>query len=79
MKDFEKNLSRLDEIIARISDGSTLADSLDLYKEGLALVTESADSLNTFESEVKILRLENGEVRFDDFGERFSNGDDEKN
>jgi len=67
MKNFEQNLRRLDEIIGSIDSGASLSDSLELYKEGLGLVVENAAHLNAFEAEVKILKIENGELKIENF------------
>jgi len=53
---FEDDLTRLDEIISAIeSAGTPLADSLALYKEGIAIAADSAKKLQEIEHEVTIL------------------------
>ena len=57
--DFESNMRRLDEIIACIEESETpLADSLALYKEGMALAADCAQNLAAVEKEVFILTKE---------------------
>ncbi|MCL2575253.1 MAG: exodeoxyribonuclease VII small subunit [Defluviitaleaceae bacterium] len=55
MKDFEKKLQRLDEIIAQIESNETLADALELYKEGIALAAEAGNALNMIDKEIQVL------------------------
>lgn len=69
MKDFEKNLENLEEIIEQIENGETLANSLELYKNGIVLIAETADGLNKFASEIEVLRIENGELKVENYTE----------
>ncbi|MCL2753461.1 MAG: exodeoxyribonuclease VII small subunit [Defluviitaleaceae bacterium] len=59
MKDFEKNLKRLDEIVDEIEKNETLSGALSLYKEGIGLLAEASVSLQQFDEEIEI--LEKGE------------------
>ena len=72
MRNFEENLRRLDEIIEHIDEGASLTASLELYKAGLELVTNSAEELSAFEAEIKLLRVENGELKIEKFGSELS-------
>ena len=58
MKNFEKNMAKLDEIVQKIEQNATLAESLALYKTGMALAAETAAALNSFEEEITILYQE---------------------
>ena len=64
MKNFEKKLERLNQIIKDIEEGcAPLESSLEMYKEGMSLAVECAHVLNELEKDVMILK--------DDFEEVF--------
>jgi len=61
--DFEGGLRRLDDITQQIEEGeTTLARSLELYKEGVAVAADCAAALNGIEAEIMILQQKEGEV-----------------
>ena len=54
--DFEKKLSRLEEIVQKMEKGDlALEDSLKLFEEGVKLSRECHSRLNEAESKVKLL------------------------
>lgn len=54
--DFEKNLSRLEEIVHKMEDGELpLEESLKLFEEGVRLSRECNLKLNEAEQKVKVL------------------------
>lgn len=54
--DFEKKLSRLDEIVNKMEKGEVaLEESLKLFEEGVKLSRECHQKLSDAESKVKIL------------------------
>lgn len=67
--DFEKKLSRLEEIVIKMEKGElALEDSLKLFEEGVKLSRECHQRLNEAESKVKILMsVDNGEAVTKDF------------
>jgi len=78
MKNFEENLRKLDEIIEFIDQGSALTASLELYKKGMELVADCAADLTAIEAQVKTLRVENGELKIEDFADRLSKETEEE-
>ena len=73
---FEDGLERLSEIIDSIEEGETpLAAALELYKEGVALISDCADFLNQSEQDVMILEELEGMVKLTKWGE-ISDSDD---
>lgn len=66
---FEEAITRLNQIVAALEDGSAPLDrSLALYEEGISLVRFCSQALDTAEQRVKILaRDENGDVVPKDF------------
>lgn len=66
---FEKSLERLEEIVDLLESGEfPLEESLTLFQEGVSLVKQCNQKLETFENSVKILVNENGEFNEKDFG-----------
>ena len=56
---FEQSIQRLDEIVKRMEQGNVpLAESLQLFEEGTALVTTCSQLLD--EAELKVVRLMKG-------------------
>ena len=54
--DFEKKLTRLEEIVAKMESGDlALDDSLKLFEEGVKLSRECNVQLNEAEQKVKVL------------------------
>ena len=54
--DFEKKLTRLEEIVGQMEKGEiSLEDSLKLFEEGVKLSRECHQKLNDAESKVKLL------------------------
>ena len=51
-KTFEESLSRLTEIMDEMESGSSLENSVKLFKEGAALAAALNDTLNNYEQEV---------------------------
>jgi len=70
--DFEKKLSRLEEIVAKMEGGNlTLEDSLKLFEEGVKNSRECQKQLTEAEEKVKVLlKVEaDGQVVSEDFDE----------
>ena len=60
--DIEKALERLEEINELLSkSGTSLKDSMELYKEGVALSDKCKENLEGVEKEIKILSGEEEE------------------
>lgn len=60
--DIEKALERLEEINELLSkSGTSLKDSMELYKEGVALSEKCKENLEGVEKEIKILSGEEQE------------------
>lgn len=58
-KSFEENMTRLEEIVARLERGdAALADSLALFEEGTKLASACAVMLD--EAEQKVVKLQKG-------------------
>ena len=54
--DFEKNLSRLEEIVHKLEDGQlSLEESLKLFEEGVKISRSCNEKLNEAEKRVKLL------------------------
>lgn len=55
-KSFEESVSRLEEIVRALENGSvSLDESLKLYEEGIALVRECNKKLDGVEAKIKVL------------------------
>lgn len=67
--DFEKKLSRLEEIVVKMEKGElALEDSLKLFEEGVKLSRECHQRLSEAESKVKLLMsVEDGQAVTKDF------------
>jgi exodeoxyribonuclease VII small subunit len=60
--DFEQNLKRLEEIVAKLEDGQLqLEQSLSLFEEGIAISRACNQKLSEAENRVKLLLSANGE------------------
>ncbi len=60
--DFEKSISRLEEIVQQLADGSLpLAESVKLYEEGMKLCVECHDILD--KAEQKIINISELEAK----------------
>jgi len=67
-KKFEDKIKKLEKIADTLSKGdSSLDESLGLYKEGLDLVKNCYEDLNTLEKEIKVITAENGKLSERDF------------
>ena len=64
-KSFEESVSRLEEIVRLLENGTaTLDESLKLYEEGIALVRVCNDKLDSAEKKIKVLTLsEDGSIK----------------
>lgn len=68
--DFEKKLSRLEEIVTKMEAGDlSLEDSLKFFEEGVKLSRECNTQLVTAEQKVKVLLAvdQNGNATTEDF------------
>lgn len=67
---FEKNLSRLEQIIDQLEGGKLdLSPSLGLFEEGIELLREAAAELNETEAKVKeLVERADGVLELRDFG-----------
>jgi exodeoxyribonuclease VII small subunit len=68
--DFEKKLSRLEEIVTKMEAGDlSLEDSLKFFEEGVKLSRECNTQLATAEQKVKVLLAvdQNGNATTEDF------------
>lgn len=55
---FEQAVSRLDEIVTRLGDGSVALDeSLKLYAEGAKLIKDCSDKLSTARLKIEKLQI----------------------
>ena len=69
---FEASLARLDEIIAGLEkDSVPLSELMKLYEEGIALLRNCNEQLDTAEQKVKLLKMapEEGKIYLQDFDE----------
>ena len=66
---YEETLNELEEILKKLEDGeSTLNDSIDKFKKGIALYNHCNELLSKAEGEVKIvLKDRDGETRDEEF------------
>jgi exodeoxyribonuclease VII small subunit len=65
---FEADLKKIEKIVQDLSAGEkTLDESLELYKDGLALLKKCQKHLQTAEQKVKVLTAENGVLKEKDF------------
>ena len=64
-KSFEESVSRLEEIVRLLENGTaTLDESLKLYEEGIALVRVCNDKLDSAEKKITVLTLsEDGSIK----------------
>ena len=67
---FEKNLQRLEEIVAQLEgDRLDLDASLGLFEEGVELLRQAADELNETDAKVKeLIERADGVLELRDFG-----------
>lgn len=67
-KNFEDSLSRIDQIIEQI-EGADFNESLNLYEEGLKLINDCSNKIDS--AQQKVMRLENdfSLKNFDEGGE----------
>ena len=67
---FEKNLQRLEEIVAQLEgDRLDLNASLGLFEEGVELLRQASDELNETEAKVKeLVERADGVLELRDFG-----------
>ncbi|MEE1278889.1 MAG: exodeoxyribonuclease VII small subunit [Acutalibacteraceae bacterium] len=62
VNNFEKDLSRLEEIVTLLESGKcTLAEAMTLFEEGIGLSKECNKSLEEAKSKLTVLSAENGE------------------
>ena len=68
---FEKNLQRLEEIVAKLEgDRLDLNSSLGLFEEGVELLRQASEELNETEAKVKeLIERADGVLELRDFGE----------
>lgn len=68
---FEKDLKRLEEIVAKMEGGeATLDDSMKLFEEGIKLSRLCAEKLDSAERKVEILtENKRGEIKVELFDE----------
>ena len=73
---FEQRLERLQEIVSSLEQGKvSLADSIDLFKEGLGHTQECREELEKARHEIKIL----SQGQWEDFSTEISSTDDHIN
>ena len=61
-KTFEESLSRLEKIMNEMESGSSLENSIKLFKEGAALTVALNNALNDYEQEVtELIKTLDGE------------------
>ena len=67
---FEKNLSRLEQIVAKLeNDRLDLSASLALFEEGVELLRQASEELNETEAKVKeLVERADGVLELRDFG-----------
>ncbi len=62
VNDFEKDLSRLEEIVTLLESGKcTLSESMTLFEEGIGISKKCNKSLEEAKQKLTILSAENGE------------------
>lgn len=68
-KTFEESMTRLEEIVRALENGSaSLEQSLHLYEEGIALVRDCSGKLDDAEKKIKLLNVSSdGSVGESDF------------
>lgn len=65
---FEKALERLEQIVRQLESGNVALDNLmQLYDEGTALVKFCTEKLSAAEQKVKLVQLQNGTLKEEDF------------
>lgn len=72
IRTFEESIERIDKIIEQMEDDSASFNKyLDLYEEGLQLISDCSNQINT--AQQKIYRLEDdfSLKKFDEAGEKF--------
>ena len=68
-KTFEDKMSRLEDILSEMSEGSTLTDSVKLFKEGMSLVESLEKELAKAEETVKLLVAKKDDYELKDYDE----------
>lgn len=67
---FEDKLAKLEEIIAMLEDDDTALDtSIENYAKAMKLIKEASEILNEAEGKLKLVRLENDEIKVDETDE----------
>ena len=62
VNNFEKDLSRLEEIVTLLESGKcTLSEAMTLFEEGIGLSKECNKSLEKAKSKLTVMAAENGE------------------
>ncbi|MFP6805989.1 MAG: exodeoxyribonuclease VII small subunit [Pseudomonadales bacterium] len=60
---FEESLSKLESLVERMEEGDLpLEDSLQTFEQGIKLIRECQNALNSAEQKVKLLIEQNGEL-----------------
>ena len=60
---FEESLSKLESLVERMEEGDlSLEDSLQTFEQGIKLIRECQNALNSAEQKVKLLIEQNGEL-----------------
>ncbi len=62
-------MSRLEDILSEMSEGSTLTDSVKLFKEGMSLVESLEKELAKAEETVKLLVAKKDDYELKDYDE----------
>ncbi|RBP46654.1 exodeoxyribonuclease VII small subunit [Garciella nitratireducens] len=67
-KNFEENLTRLEEIVSILEEGKiSLEESIDLFEEGMKLTKVCNDELESIEQRIMIVIEENGDKKEEKF------------
>lgn len=69
-ENFEKSLTRLEEIVRKLEEGEvSLEESLKVYEEGMKLVQLCEARLNEFQKKVEVLKKREGKLVTEEFEE----------
>jgi len=65
---FEDNLKELENIVEQLESGDIdLEKSVELYEKGMVLKNSCEDKLKNVEQQIKKIKLENNQIKKEDF------------
>src|SRR5688572_33358483 len=78
LPDFEKSLSELEALVAKLEQGDVpLEDALKTFERGVALTRQCQTALRTAQQKVEVLLARNGDEELARFAQGDDEGDDE--